>query len=67
MQIDETLLRELLGKPRHGWREEIAERTDKPGVATGLAWTPVAARCSSSRRRACPAARASSTPASWAR
>ena len=41
VQIDETLLRELLGKPRHGWREEIAERTDKPGVATGLAWTPV--------------------------
>ena len=41
VQIDEGLLRELLGKPRHGWREEIAERTDKPGVATGLAWTPV--------------------------
>ncbi len=41
VQIDETLLREFLGKPRHGWREEIAERTDKPGVATGLAWTPV--------------------------
>lgn len=39
--IDTELLRELLGKPRHGWREEIAERTDKPGVATGLAWTPV--------------------------
>lgn len=41
VHIDETLLRELLGKPRHGWREEIAERTDNPGVATGLAWTPV--------------------------
>ena len=41
VHIDTLLLRELLGKPRHGWREEIAERTDRPGVATGLAWTPV--------------------------
>ena len=41
VEIDRELLRELLGKPRHGWREEIAGRTDRPGVATGLAWTPV--------------------------
>ncbi|MCE2489662.1 MAG: endopeptidase La [Anaerolineae bacterium] len=41
VQIDTELLRELLGKPRLGWREEIAGRTDRPGVATGLAWTPV--------------------------
>lgn len=41
MEIDVELLRDLLGKPRHGWREEIAGRTDRPGVATGLAWTPV--------------------------
>ncbi len=41
VQIDTELLRELLGKPRHGWREEISGRTDRPGVATGLAWTPV--------------------------
>lgn len=39
--IDKPLVRELLGKPRYGYREEIADRTDKPGVATGLAWTPV--------------------------
>ncbi|MBL8117124.1 MAG: endopeptidase La [Anaerolineae bacterium] len=34
-------VRDLLGKPRYGYREEIEERTDLPGVATGLAWTPV--------------------------
>ncbi len=39
--IDEKKMRELLGKPRYGYREEIEERTDLPGVATGLAWTPV--------------------------
>ncbi|MEP7293972.1 MAG: S16 family serine protease, partial [Chloroflexota bacterium] len=38
--IDGKMLRELLGKPRYGYREELAERTDRPGVATGLAWTP---------------------------
>jgi ATP-dependent Lon protease len=31
-------LPELLGRRRHF--EETAERTDRPGVATGLAWTP---------------------------
>jgi ATP-dependent Lon protease len=39
--IDRPNLRELLGNPRYGYREEIEERTDRPGVATGLAWTPV--------------------------
>ena len=39
--IDEKTLREMLGKPRYGYREELEERTDLPGVATGLAWTPV--------------------------
>ncbi len=39
--VDLDVLRDLLGKPRYGYREEIEERTDKPGVATGLAWTPV--------------------------
>jgi ATP-dependent Lon protease len=39
--IDRANLRELLGNPRYGYREEIEERTDRPGVATGLAWTPV--------------------------
>jgi ATP-dependent Lon protease len=38
--IDGKMVRELLGKPRYGYREEIEERTDRPGVATGLAWTP---------------------------
>jgi len=31
----------LLGNPRFGYHTEIEERTDLPGVATGLAWTPV--------------------------
>ncbi len=39
--IKEKQVRDLLGKPRYGYREEIEERTDIPGVATGLAWTPV--------------------------
>jgi len=39
--VDEKMVRELLGKPRYGYREEIQERTNLPGVATGLAWTPV--------------------------
>jgi ATP-dependent Lon protease len=39
--IDEKAVRDLLGKPRYGYREELEERTDLPGVATGLAWTPV--------------------------
>ena len=38
--IDAKMLRELLKKPRYGYREELEERTDRPGVATGLAWTP---------------------------
>lgn len=41
MVIDGDNLRDLLGNPRHGHRTEIEERTDLPGVATGLAWTPV--------------------------
>ena len=41
VHIDEATLRQFLGKPRYGWREEIAGRTDRPGVAIGLAWTPV--------------------------
>jgi ATP-dependent Lon protease len=39
--INEKSIRDVLGKPRYGYREEIEERTDLPGVATGLAWTPV--------------------------
>jgi len=39
--VNPKMLRTLLGKPRYGYREELEERTDRPGVATGLAWTPV--------------------------
>lgn len=39
--VDAEKVRELLGNPKYGYRTEIEERTDMPGVATGLAWTPV--------------------------
>ncbi|MAU13026.1 MAG: endopeptidase La [Anaerolineaceae bacterium] len=39
--IDGEQVKELLGKPRFGYRTELEDRTDLPGVATGLAWTPV--------------------------
>jgi len=39
--IDEDVVRELLGKQRVNYENELEERTDAPGVATGLAWTPV--------------------------
>ena len=38
-EVESGDLRELLGPPRH--HPEAAERTDRAGVATGLAWTPV--------------------------
>ncbi len=38
LQTEEDV-RALLGRARH--EDEIAERTADPGVATGLAWTPV--------------------------
>ena len=34
-------VKDLLGNARVGYRSELKERTDIPGVATGLAWTPV--------------------------
>jgi ATP-dependent Lon protease len=40
-EIAEKLVREFLGRPRYFANEEIATRTSLPGVATGLAWTPV--------------------------
>ena len=40
LQIDAGQVRQLLGRP-HYFSEEIAQRTSVPGVATGLAWTPV--------------------------
>jgi ATP-dependent Lon protease len=39
--IDEEMVRELLGRPKYLAVEEIQRRTEIPGVATGLAWTPV--------------------------
>ncbi|MEQ8672929.1 MAG: endopeptidase La [Aggregatilineales bacterium] len=41
VSVDKQKVRELLGNPRYGYHTEIEERTDQPGVATGLAWTPV--------------------------
>lgn len=38
LEITPKKVREYLGKPRY--RFEAALRTEKPGVATGLAWTP---------------------------
>jgi len=39
--VDNKAVTELLGKPRYGYRTEMRDRTSAPGVATGLAWTPV--------------------------
>jgi len=36
--LDEEQVRDFLGKPRY--RDEAELRTELPGVATGLAWTP---------------------------
>ena len=38
--VDEENVVELLGKARFGHRSELQDRTEIPGVATGLAWTP---------------------------
>ena len=39
--VDRDAVKELLGKARYGYRSELQDRTEIPGVATGLAWTPV--------------------------
>lgn len=39
VRITDADLREILGAPRY--ENEVAMRTSLPGVATGLAWTPV--------------------------
>jgi ATP-dependent Lon protease len=62
VEIDSKMVRELLGKPRYGYREELEERTDRPGVATGLAWTPFGGEVLYVEATQMP-----STPASWAR
>jgi ATP-dependent Lon protease len=38
-EITKDKVHEFLGKPR--FYSEVAERTETPGVATGMAWTPV--------------------------
>ncbi|HLY32697.1 MAG TPA: endopeptidase La [Ktedonobacterales bacterium] len=37
-EVKPEQLRDLLGRPRHF--SEVAERIDRPGVVTGLVWTP---------------------------
>ncbi len=37
--IDEAHVGRVLGKPKY--KSDVRERTSQPGVATGLAWTPV--------------------------
>ena len=39
--VDPETVREFLGKPKYYYLAEIEERTNIPGVATGLVWTPV--------------------------
>jgi ATP-dependent Lon protease len=41
IEINAKLVREYLGKPRFHGSEELVLRTRRPGVATGLAYTPV--------------------------
>jgi ATP-dependent Lon protease len=40
-EITAALVEEMLGAPRFRPDVEVAERTRRPGVAVGLAWTPV--------------------------
>jgi len=40
-EITPKIVRDLLGRPKYLETEEIIRRTSFPGVATGLAWTPV--------------------------
>ncbi|NPV68583.1 MAG: endopeptidase La [Anaerolineae bacterium] len=39
--IEKETIRELIGKPRFSYQTEIEDRTNQPGVATGLAYTPM--------------------------
>jgi ATP-dependent Lon protease len=41
MEVTPELLEKDLGAPRYRTDTEVAERTQRPGVAVGLAWTPV--------------------------
>ncbi|MCU0513844.1 MAG: endopeptidase La [Anaerolineae bacterium] len=39
--VTPPLVVDILGKARFGYQTELKDRTNLPGVATGLAWTPV--------------------------
>ncbi len=39
--VTKAFVEESLGAPRYRPETEVAERTSRPGVAVGLAWTPV--------------------------
>jgi ATP-dependent Lon protease len=41
VDVTPEAVRSYLGRPHYFGTEEIAQRTSIPGVATGLAWTPV--------------------------
>src|ERR1700728_1547168 len=41
VEVTPAIVETDLGAPRHRPDEEVAERTRRPGVAVGLAWTPV--------------------------
>ena len=41
IQVDSDKVYELLGKQTYAYRTELQDRADQPGIATGLAWTPV--------------------------
>ncbi len=40
VRVTPAVVRKALGKPRFGYGEELASRTELPGVATGLSITP---------------------------
>lgn len=41
LQVTPEVIEEMLGAPRFRTEAEVAERVGRPGVAVGLAWTPV--------------------------
>jgi ATP-dependent Lon protease len=41
VEVTRELVEEFLGPPKYRTELEVAERTRRPGVAVGLAWTPV--------------------------
>ena len=62
--VTEPRVRELLGKPK--FVSEARRRTSRPGVATGLAWTPVGGEVLFVEATAMPGAAGSRSPASSA-